>query len=254
MSATFDLNTAAFERQVAELINVTRRDSAEVLKQEAKLFVRDVVKHTPPFGKAPATESFNEQKKAGEAAVDRDIRRAFLPLSRFGKGREDHVVEELKKLARQGRISAAQKMLKDLTGRDWEVFMTVEPQVHEMLRKRGRVNRQRQPKIILKEASLRKFLAEKKKHVGKAKGGWAAAAAALGVKLPNWITKHGSPGSVQNQLNHATAPQITVSNLVGYIQGAGAELRIISRALESRTVAMKAKLEKILAAKFAKGK
>lgn len=255
MSVFFDVAHKDFAEQLDGLVKATGKEAGRVVRDEARLFVKDVVKHTPPFGETPSTETLNHQRKIGEAAVERDIRRAFVALEELKvmQGEETALVGRLRELARQGKVQSIHDILRDeLNFKNPNVAARVDPEWHETQRdKRGRVpgGKRRPRMVILNEGTIRKQIRAKQRRVGKAKGGWAAAADALGVKLPGWIKRHGSPGQVQNRLDNIFNPSITMANLVGYIQGTGAELQIVNRALRNRVKVMKLKLERILTAR-----
>ena len=78
MNEVMQFRTADFNRKIDELIELTGKSAAEVLTSEGRLFTADVIKMTPPFSGAPSTESFNVQRKAGEGAVERDIKRVYI--------------------------------------------------------------------------------------------------------------------------------------------------------------------------------
>lgn len=256
MSVMFDVHTRNFGEQIDDLIRATGKEAAKVVRDEARLFVQDVIKHTPPFGPTPSTETYNEQRRIGENAVERDIKRTYQGLEelKLFKGGDEKLLDRLRKLARQRRVEDLKDTLRDLGIKNPEVFIEVDPNYHAGKRdRRGRVRSGKgrattNRAIVLKETTLRRYIREKKAHVGKAKAGWVTAAQGLGISLPKWITRHSQPGQFIDKTHDARQPSVTVANLVSWIQDTGADLRIINRALENRVRVMKIKLEKILEA------
>lgn len=242
---THTLRTAEFSRQLEEIVRVTGKEAGQVIREEGKLFVQDVAHMTPPFGSAPSTESYAKQRKVGEAAVERDIKRVFHVID-LTKIRNEKLRESLEKLIKKRDLLAVELLLRAARIPARAVIKEADPSLHEVWRdRRGRVQ---SSKFIwvLEGASVGRYIRSKKAHVGLAKSGWAAAAAALGVKLPGWITRHGSgQGSFVDKTNDPVAPKIVVRNGVPAAQATGAELRIVERALKNRVRNMKAKLERV---------
>lgn len=67
---------------------VMRKDMAEIVKQQARYFAKDMCDYTPPFsGAGPQTTKGGEggfgtkARNKGQAAVSRDVRKIFAPLA-----------------------------------------------------------------------------------------------------------------------------------------------------------------------------
>ena len=245
MSLVFSINEKEFSRQIAEVIRVTGKSAGEVVRQEGKLFVKDVVKMTPPFGTAPTTESLNAQRKVGQKAVERDVRRTFITLD-FTKIREARIRKQLEKLARKNDLEGVKRLLRACRFPVREVLREASMDAHQAQRdRRGRVQRSKFI-WVLKDRGTRRVIRERKSHVGKAKSGWAKAARGLGVHLTGWISKHSGAGVFVDRTKDPRQPMIRVGNNVRFIQGTGAQLKIVNRALKNRVRNMKAKLERIV--------
>lgn len=237
---TFRLKQAEFSRQIEQVIRTTGREASDVVRQEGKLLVQDLVKLTPPFGPSPNSESFSAQRKVGEKAVERDLTRTFTAIDP-DKIHNPKIRERIKALTRKGDVQAIQDLLKQCRIPAAGVILEMTTAQHQARRDgRGRVKRGKRLWIV-RERSFGRFLREKKKHVGQSKAGWAAAAAALGLKLPAWITRHGTGGGsfVETKGN---MPKIRIENRQG---GGGSDLRIVERALKNRIRNIGKKLEKI---------
>ena len=221
---------------IGNFILQTGRDSDKVLKDQAKLFVKDLIKVTPPFGKATFSESYNEQRKSGEDAVERDIRKVFIPLRVFAESvssRNPKLAAAI--LAAGGIVGSNVKTKKSKVvkssidmdaldaifrnmGMEGRVVRYVNPEIHQRARgRRGRVKRAT-PLFVVSEKSLDSYITSVKKDVGKAKSGWLKAAIGLGVAgIPNWIRRHLTPGVfVDKTLANNPEASITVGNLVEY--------------------------------------
>ena len=69
MSAQLKIDSSAFDKALKAYAANSRKSGEEVLRNQARLFVQDVVKITPPNRK------FSFNRKGGEAAVRSDIRK-----------------------------------------------------------------------------------------------------------------------------------------------------------------------------------
>lgn len=249
------MDTREFSRAVRALQAARRVSFQRLLRDQARLFVRDVLKLTPPRGRAAISESFNAQKRRGEKRVERDILKVFMPVS------------ALKILSEPQNASLAESLGSAIRRQDWAVAeailvrlgfssIRVEPDAteHDQARdRRGQVNRRQRPTIILHVASVKKYIKAQLAHVGKTKAGWLLAANALGVPVPQWIRRHGgaTPGLFRDETPNSSNPSITIGNLVIYGDGFQ-DLRIVQTALQLRTKAMKTQTEKILQAEIRK--
>ena len=218
----------------------------EAVRKQARLFLEDVVRATPPFGKHPFSESFNEQRKIGENAVVRDLRKIFRlvrPLGRWlgRRARDPQMQERVEGYVQGGNLRAIRTILSNmLNGAD--VRHEVEPALHMVRRGgRGRVGRGSLT-FIVEERSFNRYLAAVLKHVGRAKAGWARAAAQLGVKLPNWITRHSTGGVYEDNLGSEN-PSVTVGNLIEF--GGDFDQGPFDAAIENRVRSMAKELEKV---------
>lgn len=236
------INEAEIAQQINEIVRVTGREGGEVIRQESKLLVQDLVRLTPPFGPAPSTESYGKQREVGEHAVERDVRNVFTVLD-LDKIRNEGIRERLRLLMRKGDLDGVKGVLKGCKIPVNTVLLEADAGVHEFARdRRGRV--QTWKKIyVIRERGVNRYVREMKSHVGRSKAGWAAAAAALGVRLPSWITRHGTSGGSVRDQTRGNEPKVTIVNEHG---GGGSDLRVVDRAMKNRIRNIKAKLEKIV--------
>jgi hypothetical protein len=221
MNPTIDIDPASMRRlneTIAKFTTEIGLDSVKVLKDQGRLFVRDLIKVTPPFGDATFSESYNTQRKAGESAVERDIRKVFVPLRQFAENVSKTNPElgvtltmkggitgsnianrKLKRSSNRIDMQALEAIFRNM-GMEGRVMLNVDPAIHEKARgRRGRVRRAT-PVVVVNEKSIDKYIKEKQGHIGKAKAGFMKAAIGLAVKgIPNWIRRHMTPGVFRDQ-------------------------------------------------------
>lgn len=258
MSVTFRLNQLEFEKQIHQVIAATGKDAGEVVTQEAKLFVQDVIRFTPPFSTGPSTESYNQQRRTGENAVQRDIKRvmtAVEDIKFLSHIRKKEIRDRVEKLIRKRDTEGLKVVLRSLGIPVATVLVEADPKMHARRRdRRGRVQRSKGViNVVMRGLTLKRYIREKQSHVGQGKSGWLAAARGLGIKLPAWITRHqGAPGKFIDNTKNTKQPSITVGNLVDYVQESGSRLQIIERALRNRARNMKAKVDRIISSGWKK--
>lgn len=255
----FTVDTAGWSRAASALLAEQKKSSADFLKQQGRLLLDDMVRMTPPFrgGGGVTKQSHNEQRKIGQAAVRRDVGRVFLPaesMAFFNKSSDEKVQrwgKYLRKYAREGRLGAAQTMLR-VAGFPNKVSTVARPYLHKRARsKRGRVPKSNERVIVLNTKSVRDYTREIVSHVGRSKAGWKHAASELKLFLPNWIKRHATPGTGGMITETKTHTSLDLGNLVEWASDF-ADLRIIQAALDGRTKAMVKNLERIIEAQIEK--
>jgi len=196
---SFEIDTRDFQRALREFTRLSKRAPAEVLRDQARLFVVDAAKLTPPN-----TGKWNP--KGGRATVANDIAKVLAPHP----------------------ISSGRSAIEIHTR-----FRSTRGRVQTNLRKGVRDRRYRVPL-----AELRRLVRQKQGNVGLLASGWNAAAAKLNARLPKWIMKHGTGlGSTQMHLT-GEHMFITLSNRVRYIPTVKGLKRSIETALQWRERAM----------------
>jgi hypothetical protein len=99
---------------------------------------------------------------------------------------------------------------------------------------------------VLRAQGLKRLIRTEKGHVGKGKSGWSQAAHGLGAKVPSYVGRHSGPGVFIDKSRDPREPKIIIANAVPFVQGSGAELNIMQRAMQNRVRNIRAKLEKIV--------
>jgi hypothetical protein len=142
----------------------------------------------------------------GEAAVERDIRRAVFPLK--GDGYYDvKVRKRINLLVRNEDVPALQAMIRNGVFGSAHVGVKVLPAgneytAHQNSRaSRGRVTSKTQKFAVPGDSYLKKYIKEAKHGVGQAKGGWAPSLTRLGGKCPQWVSRHRNAGTFYDSLN-----------------------------------------------------
>lgn len=209
-----------------------------VIRDEARLLTRDLIRLTPPTGDDDSTP-----RKQGEKAVRRDILRALNPLDpRKWKSRK------IKKLIRERNYSLLQEALRHMKMDAVHRHVVVgpfNPDIHQKMRdRRGRVKERKFAAYATPDfESVEAYIKRKQANVGMAKGGWASVAAKLGTRVPAWVARHNNQGTFVDQTNRDSRAFIEMTNNSRWGQS-GFDERIFRQAIRQREAAILKKLER----------
>ena len=191
-----------------------------LVKQEARLFVRDVVNVTPPSSKG---KTGIQAKKQGEAAVARDIAKVYgtpskvyLRLRAKAAGLERAYWKAIKE-KNVKTIERIRRSLSEISFDDFQVPIGFDQGVaHQMRRKRGRVKGDQVDYIIDDPKELRRYVKKMQARVGLLASGWVRAARKLGQPLPGWVTRHGDRRGACAVIQSEERVMIIISNKVKF--------------------------------------
>jgi len=263
-----------FVRAASRWQQAFKKDVSVILRQQARSLITNaqrtgVMDLTPPTVGDGSVGSVADQRRAGEAAVARDISSVFLSakaavkkakeddarggrvfskllrerkiddalnLLRFGGGEQQILV---KAHSRRGGVIVTGYNQKRITprfrslSRITEIRGDPDSALHRRSRdSRGRVNRGRPSMIVTDPASLASFIRQKHQLVGFHKSGWKPSAAAVGATVPGFVARHSGPGRVIDNLAQAgTKFGITFINSTPGIARHNQVLAIAARAL-----------------------
>ena len=233
MGLAFTVDNSQFNQWVNKYNGEIKRDMVAGLKQEMGLLIRAGIMFTPPFTKTRSKENKGSSKAAriqGETAVERDIRVVLLDLNGFIKfmirlGARKETMFRIMVLAMARDVRGLQEIFKKWHGlaRVTHVGDSGLAQVHNSERRQGVIHHTpRQRMFVLDTSVLNDYIADIKKHVGRAKAGWNAAASKFGVKdttaWPAWVKRHAGRGSATDNLSTTTGS--------GYLEGVNADIAI----------------------------
>lgn len=194
MNNTAIIRNQRFKSALSAWVGNSRRFVDVAVNQQLRLFVRDVIRVTPP------NSNFSPSKTAGE----RRIRRELSGIMRESKspGAEAPSVVHARYRRSNGRVLT--KLRTDSYDR------------------RIRVH------------GLRPYMAEVLKRVGLLASGWNAAARALGLNVPPWIARHGTRGGSYTDVHGFTGRHIRIANRVPYASNVRDLSRRVNAAAENR--------------------
>lgn len=266
MTATGSVKVEKFKRAVAHFQKEFSRDARLELKRQARLFVHDCIKFTPPFTEATQQESFNAQRRAGEKAVFNDLKRVFhpvlgevnpmrglsaAPFTGLKMFQDTKLAARARKYISTGNSYALEQLINTVSrGRvkfTPPVQQGADPELHRLRRnKRGRTRKGGGPYLVMDNAHLRRYIGDKMENVGLAKSGWQRPYYATGgAQLPAWISRHPVRG-VYHDGQDARGFFERVGNDIPWIQDTGAEVRIMERAAANRARNMAVEMARLV--------
>jgi len=245
------LDTTEWETAVQQLVALTGTDLGKLIKDEAKLLVRDCIKLTPPTtgGAGILKENLKKQEQSGKNAIVRDIRRIVKDV----KDLDMYKNEKVKSWLNRAFKNHDWKLVLDIVGGGEGAGMQVPDNIHEQYRnKRGRVQRV-VPKFWIKDTPARKKLLTYAKKVferiGKAKAGWLPAARRLKLAKRHYIkfiSRHSGKGMVSDNTKGTQNPFVIVANMEAHAQKHDSGGKIMAVALKLRTNVIYDKIEKLM--------
>lgn len=181
--------------------------SSQLLRREvtttARAFTREIATQwTPPAG--PDLKG-TPAKKAGEAAVQRDIRRLFPTASAAYASLPQPQAAQFWALLKRGQLDRATALLRthttDARLRNAPLSRRPDPTLHHRARRRGIVPRSTPAQqIITDPRPLSTYIRQQQRRVGLLASGWLAAARYFKIKLPAWVERHSTHGSIAPSL------------------------------------------------------
>jgi len=203
MGVELKVDSRAFMKSLRAFAENSARSNKAVIKDQARLFVNDVVLITPP------NKDYKQQRKLGEAAITGDIKKIMRGV------REGTV----------GAITDPAALHKKYRGAD------------------GRVRKVLPLAQKFRVINLPAYIQKMVNQVGILASGWVAAGEKLGSKIPDWIKRHGSSGGRISMQFSFTQCRITITNAVKFVGGVKGLTRRVQAALDKRAGAMDRQLK-----------
>ncbi|MCZ7637593.1 MAG: hypothetical protein M5U12_17085 [Verrucomicrobia bacterium] len=235
------VDTTTFEAAMNQFIALKKLSLAEGLRLQAGLLADELVRDTPPAKGAVDGQSLGA-RKAGEARLARDIRRAARPLIP-----SEWKSESLAELIRQKKHAALQEVFKRFSS---DRILPFAPPVHQEARdNEGRVRKPKaQATPDYREHAA--YTRQMRRRVGLAKGGWAASQQALGRRVQAWLRPHLWAGHLADQTG-APEPMVRLQNDTYWAGSRHAQI-IVRKAMTRREGRMRRWIEGALAAQARK--
>ena len=234
-------DSSKFEAALLRLYAATHRDLSSLLKEMARLFVKEVVLITPPGGGGVQGP---KARQRGAARVEQDVRRVFRELKH-----EKWHSPEIRKAIRERDMRRLHEILPhipELAG--MELYLEPSFYLHRNAKNARGVVPPNHKQNILVLGGLRQYIKGEQAKVGKLASGWNSAAAALGVKLSAWVDRHGAGrGTVILDLQEPSM-SIRMDNNVRYASHTHDMNRRVQWALNSVASRTMKRVDKIVAA------
>lgn len=227
----FDIDEAGYRNALNQFVYQLNANGQVLLKEEMRLLLRDVIAFTPPKTQAQ-----------GRAAVDLDLSRNAAPLDP-----EKIKIPRMATLVRKRDIEGIQKFADNIKGGFFQgrkLLRTVEDVRAEHRKNRTRWGRVKSDKRNMALLNVwRKYAREVQSRVGFAKAGWLRAAEGVGLKLPNFVTRHGTNAPGQYI---APTPQRLVIESINRSSKIPDYERTVAAATKRRINSIKSELARLL--------
>ena len=202
MTTEIEVDTREFMATAARFLATSKRDHLVVMREQAKGVIREVIALTPP-GRPGMTKA----RSRGTGKVKADILKLV-----------------------KGTSSEARVQRRDIAS------------IHASRRRRGRVTRELNPRILVPMDALRSYIKERQARVGHLASGWNIAAAKLGYKPPAWVWRNEGPGAIQIRVTDKDI-RIRATNRVAF----ASEISMLNRRIQTALNIQRNKMERRLA-------
>lgn len=211
MNVRCKLDMRQIQQAIKNLAPHVKKTRKELVERAAKGFVRTVATITPPASKGTTGPA---ARKQGEATITSDLARVMIPV----------------RPKRGNQLESPQDIYKRFRDKNT-----------------GRIN----PRNLQKPYPVSKaeYIALRKRlllRVGWLASGWNAAAQKLGVKLPPWITRHGTKAGVILVTSDGRRFRIEISNAVKFVGNVKDLDRRIQKAVMYQANAMQRQADYLL--------
>ena len=202
MTTEIEVDTREFMATAARFLATSKRDHLVVMREQAKGVIREIIALTPP-GRPGMTKA----RSRGTGKVKADILKLV-----------------------KGTSSEARVQRRDIAS------------IHASRRRRGRVTRELNPRILLPMDALRAYIKERQARVGHLASGWNEAAAKLGYKPPAWVWRNEGPGAITIRVTDKDI-RIRATNRVAF----ASEISMLNRRIQTALNIQRNKMERRLA-------
>lgn len=217
-----------FNDAVRRYLAISEKSMEEVMRDEARLFLNDAIRKTPPF--TWARVSATKAKAYGVQSVRRDLNRHLWGKKLVGQRRVTHLFGDSEVEGLPFVVPAKEK------------HADARAEWNRRKRLRGGYGRARS---VVDEPKFKRLWAEMSKKVGYLGSGFGPAAVALGAKMPAFMRRHGGPGGVRITVREDLV-RIRIENRVRYAGKVRGFKRGIQAALGSRRMKIDAKIKREL--------
>jgi len=203
VSADLKIDDKAFVKALKAFAANSRKSNEAVIKDQARLFVNDVILITPP------NQGYKQKRKLGDRAISGDIKKIMRGARSGTKSATDDPAQLHKKYReRDGRVHKklpfAQKF-----------------------------------RVIDLQGYIKSVIA----RVGILASGWNAAGKKLGCKVSDWAARHGTGGGRISMKFSLTQCRITITNAIRFAGGVKDLTRRVQASLDKRAGAMNRQVE-----------
>lgn len=239
MEPDFVLDAGWFEKTFTRFAAVSTKSVEELLKDQGRLGIIDMIRVTPPFHQGVG-QNATTAKKAGEKSISANFNRLFMGKDLVGSRRITHLFGRTD-VPGLPYIVPAKERFPDVQG------------IYDDEKEKAKLRAQRgmrfwEKKIPVSRVKARRIYRAEVKKVGWLAGGWNTAARELGAgpKIPAFVRRHGSaPGQVVVDFKPERL-RIVLVNQVKYADHVGGLQKRAGFALRKRADAMTLQIPRLI--------
>jgi hypothetical protein len=212
---TFSVRDNGFEANLREYARVKRQSIEVGIRQQARLLAVKLAFITKPYGLDRGRSERAIARDVAYAAQDINylLRKIDFAGSKFGIA--------LEKAMRSGDVNKVRDILRNTKWKDVAISATVDVAKYQQTRTAGKVRKglsSKEKQIVTGTSTVTKFVKERQKKAGLAKGGWAGAASALGGTrgIPAWVSRWKQYGGAREVLS-GNKPTVILQNNVKFL-------------------------------------
>lgn len=236
-SVTLTVETRRFEEQLFRMQRTSKFGAQKVAERSFKGFVARLVAITPPGRVADISGTQNtdepgqiikptKPKTRGTRNVKKDILNVFRAVG------SERQIRRLKPIATDSDLERLHKGARNKKGRTR--------------------SRNRKDKVPVTRAVLRSYIKKKQEHVGRLAAGWNSASNRLRVRVPAWVKRHSSPGSVVLEVGGRGGVKFRATNSIDHASEQPNFQRGVYIAMAMQANAMKRQIDSYLAKEMVK--
>lgn len=187
-----EASVSNFQQTLNRFIANSTRAAAVVVRQQSKLLAEDFMLATGPWAKGRPSNGL-DAKRMGTEAAKRDLLKAITPITSvldLKNTTNKRLKKQIKQLVDTQDINEAEALFKNFKKLNSWKFSDAIREYDSRLRVSGNRYRLRNYRKVatLDVNQWKSQLQRIQANVGLAKAGWAVSVAALGGKVPGWIS------------------------------------------------------------------
>jgi len=242
MKLTFEMNQVRYRDGLNRFVFQMGADADKLLREEMRLFLRDIIRLTPPT-KSPRTDEVKySARQRGNSAIESDLQRLATPLD-WKETKNPKLAEAIYRRD----LNTMQAIMRNIPSMRTKTILSSEDairQSHLKYRNRyGRILKKNLNQVAFLN-DWRRYVGSLKKRVGYAQAGWLKAAEQVGLPLPSWVRRHA--GYARGGFEAPTPQKAIIVARNGSVKVPNYQQRHVNYALAQRVRSIEREAQRLL--------